>query len=133
MTEYLSTDDVVELHPRAMHETGDVSQGLRDRGLLESAVMRPQFLAHYQGADLFEQAAVLGSGISRSQPFVDGNKRAGYTAIIFFLDLNGYRLAAPPLELARVLLATSQPGLDIEHAERELADWLRTHTEPMPG
>ncbi len=130
MTEYLTTDDVIDLQIRAMHETNEEPQGLRDRGLLESAVMRPQFLAHYQEADLFEQAAALGNGISRSQPFVEGNKRAGYAAVVFFLDLNGYEVTGEPLEFAAALLGAAQPGVNPAEGEAALAAWLREHTAP---
>jgi len=133
MTEYLTTDDVIDLQIRAMYETNEEPQGLRDRGLLESAVMRPQFLAHYQGADLFEQAAALGNGISRSQPFVEGNKRAGYAAMIFFLDLNGWEVIGEPVELAAALLRAAQPGADPAEGEAMLATWLREHAVPAPA
>ncbi|MCC6179658.1 MAG: Fic family protein [Chloroflexi bacterium] len=131
---------------RAAVVTGDVLPGLRDRGLLESAVMRPRFLAHYLGADLFHQAAALGLGISRSQAFVDGNKRAGQAATWIFLRRNGYRLTVPALELARRLLEVVESTSDAEQGvvcplgessedeesdERVLAAWLRTHTMPV--
>src|ERR1044071_7171077 len=104
MVKYLSTDDVIDLSIIGVRATGDVPQGLRDRGLLESAVMRAQFLAHYGDADLFEQAAALAHGISHSQAFVDGNKRAGLQAVSIFLRVNGYRLPDDRLAFARVLL-----------------------------
>jgi death-on-curing protein len=130
VVEYLTTDDVTDLHVHALHATGDVAQGLRNRGLLESAVMRPQFLAHYSDADLFEQAAALACGISRSRAFVDGNKRVAQTSAAFFLAINGLEVAEP-LAMARVLLEAAQPGTNQDDAERALADWLRLHTCPM--
>jgi len=130
MTEYLSTDDVIDLYELAVRATGDIPQGLRDRGLLESAVMRPQFMAHYQGADLFLQAAALAHGISRSQAFVDGNKRAGLQAASVFLRLNGFRLPQDRMPFARLLLEMSDPGLSVGEAEERLAGWLRAHTAP---
>src|SRR5690349_2042750 len=107
MTEYLSTDDVIDLYILAVRATGDDPQGLRDRGLLESAVMRPQFLAHYGDADLFLQAAVLAHGISQSQAFVDGNKRAALQAATIFLRLNGYQLPDDRMPFARLILAVA--------------------------
>ena len=130
MTEYLSTDDVIDLYELAVRATGDIPQGLRDRGLLESAVMRPQFMAHYQGADLFLQAAALAHGISHSQAFVDGNKRAGLQAVSVFLRLNGFRLPQDRMPFARLLLEMSDPGLSVGEAEERLAGWLRAHTAP---
>src|SRR6187551_319245 len=104
--------------------TGDRPQGFRDRGLLESAVMRPRFLAHYLDADLHLQAAALGLGISRSQPFVDGNKRAGYAAMRVFLLVNGLTLTGAPLDLAHELEAQAEPGTDPDAADQHLASWL---------
>jgi len=127
--EYLTVDDVIVIHRRAMYASGEPFQGIRDQGGLESAVMRPQFLAHYLSADLFEQAAVLGLGISRSQAFVEGNKRTGHMAIVFFLDLNGYRLTADPLDLARQIAAAAQPGVEHDAADQALATWLRANVE----
>src|SRR3712207_1374736 len=88
MTVYLSTDDVIDLHARAVRATGDSPAGIRDHGGLESAVMRPRFLAHYGGADIISQAAALATGLSRAQAFVDGNKRVAYLAALVFLELN---------------------------------------------
>ena len=130
MVEYLSTDDVIDLYIIAARATGDEPQGLRDRGLLESAVMRPQFLAHYGGAGLFEQAAALAHGISHSQAFVDGNKRAGLQAVSMFLRINGYRLPNDRMPFARLLLEVTAPELDAAEAEQRLAAWLRAHTAP---
>jgi death-on-curing protein len=129
-TRYLETDEVLSIALQAIVSTGDEPQGLRDRGLLESAVMRPRFLAHYLNADLHLQAAALGLGISRSQPFVDGNKRAGYAAMRVFLLVNGFALTGTPLDLAHRLEAQAEPGVDPDEADQRLADWLRAHTAP---
>jgi death-on-curing protein len=127
---YLETDDVVSIALQAIVSTDDWPQGMRDRGLLESAVMRPRFLAQYLQADLLLQAAALGLGISRSQSFVDGNKRAGYAAMRVFLLVNGLALAGVPLDLARTLEAQAEPGTDPDVADQRLANWLRAHTTP---
>lgn len=128
---YLDTEEVISIALQIIISTGDRPQGMRDRGLLESAVMRPRFLAHYLEADLYLQAAALGLGISRSQPFVDGNKRAGYAAMRVFLLLNGVALTADPLDLARELEALAEPGTDSDEADQHLAEWLREHTTPV--
>lgn len=125
---YLDTDEVTSIALQAIIGTGDRPQGMRDRGLLESAVMRPRFLAHYLDADPHLQAAALALGISRSQPFVDGNKRAGYAAMRVFLVVNGYALLGDPLDLARVLEAQAEAGTDSDTADQRLAAWLREHT-----
>jgi death on curing protein len=127
---YLSTDDVIELAEVTVRLQGDQPQGLRDRGLLESAVMRAQFLAHYAGVDLIEQAAALATGISRSQAFVDGNKRAAYVATLVFLHRNGYELVGDRLAFAIALTSQADPSLSAEEADRNLAAWLREHTRP---
>ena len=127
---YLDTDEVISIALQAIISTGDRPQGFRDRGLLESAVMRPRFLAHYLEADLYLQAAALGLGISRSQAFVDGNKRAGYAAMRVFLLVNGVALAAEPLDLALQLEALAEAGTDPDEADQTLAAWLREHTAP---
>jgi death-on-curing protein len=127
---YLDTDEVFSIGLQAIISTGERPQGMRDRGLLESAVMRPRFLAHYLEAELHLQAAALGLGISRSQSFVDGNKRAGYAAMRVFLLVNGYALAGVPLDLARTLEAQAEPGTDADAADGRLAEWLRAHTTP---
>ena len=127
---YLDTEEVISIALQAIVSTGDRPQGFRDRGLLESAVMRPRFLAHYLEADLYLQAAALGLGISRSQAFVDGNKRAGYAAMRVFLLVNGVALTGEPLDLARELESLAEPGADPDEADQQLAAWLRDHTTP---
>lgn len=127
---YLDTDEVISIALQAIISTGDRPQGFRDRGLLESAVMRPRFLAHYLEADPYLQAAALGLGISRSQAFVDGNKRAGYAAMRVFLLVNGVALTAEPLALAHQLESLAEAGTDPDEADQTLAAWLREHTAP---
>ena len=72
-----------------MRRLGDAPKPLRDEGTLESAVMRPQMAAYYEGADIVRQAALLGVGISQAQAFLDGNKRTAYLALNTFLRMNG--------------------------------------------
>jgi death on curing protein len=127
---YLDTEEVISIALQAIVSTDDRPQGLRDRGLLESAVMRPRFLAHYLEADLHLQAAALGLGISRSQSIVDGNKRTGYAAMRVFLLVNGFAFTGVPLDLARQLEAQAEPGTDPDEADQYLAGWLRAHTAP---
>jgi death on curing protein len=128
---YLTLDDVLAMYEHALIRTDEVPQGIRDRGLLESAVMRPRFLAHYAGADLIEQAAALATGISRSQALVDGNKRVGHLAGRVFLRRNGVELATDPLDFARVLLAVTEPAVSTDAADQRLTAWLREHTAPL--
>lgn len=130
MTAYLSVDDVLALHVDIVRRTGGVPQGLRDRGALESAVARPRFLAHYAGADLYLQAAALATGISRARASIDGNKRTGYYAALIFLHRNELNVLGNSLELARELERVAEPDVSDDDADRRIADWLRTHSEP---
>lgn len=123
---YLSVMDVERLHIDIM-DRANAPSVLRDRGLLESAVMRPRQAAYYEGADLFAQSAKLAAGIALAHAFEDGNKRLAYAACIAFLALNGVRLGADPIALAdQILLLVNRSG-PLDDAEARFADWLRTH------
>ncbi len=119
---YLTAEQVLFIHARLIDETGG-SHGVRDLGLLESAVARPQ--ATFDGKellrDLFLKAAALMQALIQNHPFVDGNKRTGIVAAGLFLQLNGYILQAEnrELELFTLKAATSKTSL------AEIADWLR--------
>ncbi|MCC7023065.1 MAG: type II toxin-antitoxin system death-on-curing family toxin [Thermomicrobiales bacterium] len=100
---YPSIGEVIAMHEYVLRKMGDDPRPLRDEGLLESAVMRPQMAAWYEGADLIRQAALLGTGISQAQAFIDGNKRTAFAAIDSFLWVNGWEITAEPLDLAQQL------------------------------
>jgi len=87
---YLTAGEVIAFHSEIMRRAGQPLALLRDRGLLESAVQRPQNAAYYEEADVVTQAGLYMVGIALNHPFVDGNKRAGYVAGMAFLQLNGY-------------------------------------------
>jgi death on curing protein len=91
--EFLDVDDVLEIHAIQIIEHGG-SEGLRDPGLLRSAVAQPmaQFAGAFLNEDLFEMAAALLTSLVKNHPFVDGNKRTALNAALAFLDLNGYQL-----------------------------------------
>ena len=124
---YLTPQQVLFIHARLIAETGGQS-GLRDLGLLESAVARPQ--ATYDDADLypglFDKAAALLDSLVNNHPFVDGNKRAGITATGLFLLANGYRIRTSSAELEAFTLrvATEHPPT------AELANRLEVHSQP---
>jgi death on curing protein len=130
-TRYLSVLDVEALHTFIMERTGDPPSSLRDRGLLEAALMRPQIAAHYREADLVEQAAVLAIGISQAQSYIQGNKqgnkRTAFIATDVFLRLNGCIFGGDPLEMARRLEAVATREGNEDEATARLADWLREH------
>jgi death on curing protein len=99
-------------------------EGLRDEGLLESALARPQNLFAYEGVtDLARLAAAYGLGIVRNHPFVDGNKRAGLLAIALFLGRNGRRLQARKADATLMMFAAAEGDL----GEEEMASWIREH------
>lgn len=102
------------------HGGGD---GVRDLGLLESAMVRPQNLAQYGKPDLAELAAAYAFGIARNHPFIDGNKRTAAVVSETFLVLNGGALVASDAELVVAFLALAAGEL----SEDELAFWFREH------
>jgi death on curing protein len=110
------------LHAESLAEHGG-SDGLRDKGLLDSALARPQNLAAYGHPDLADLAASYGLGLAKNHPFIDGNKRAAFLAIGLFLYLNGYRLRATQAEATLTVLAAAAGDI----TESELAAWIREH------
>jgi death-on-curing protein len=102
----------------AEHSGGE---GVRDAGLLESAMARPRNLAEYGEPDVAALAAAYAYGIARNHPFVDGNKRTAAVVSETFLGLNGYRLAASDAEMVVAFVALAAGEL----SEDELADWFR--------
>ncbi|RYF97711.1 MAG: type II toxin-antitoxin system death-on-curing family toxin [Caulobacteraceae bacterium] len=110
------------LHGESLREHGGAA-GLRDEGLLESALARPPNLAHHGHTDAFELAASYGVGLAKNHPFVDGNKRAAFLAIGLFLFLNGWRLTATQADATLTVLAVAAGDID----EPALALWLRAH------
>ncbi len=101
--------------------------GLRDRGLLESALERPRNRFRYEpDSDLSTIAAAHGFGIARDHPFLDGNKRVAFQAMYLFMGLNGFRIDAAEEEVVTTMLALASGQLD----EMSLAVWLRGHITP---
>src|SRR5262249_750441 len=124
---FLSVADVMALHIEMMEGMGERPSPLRDEGLLESAVMRPQMAAHYEDADLVRQAALLAVGIAQNQPYVDGNKRTGYIAAVVFLRRNGKPFTGDRLTLAKHLEAVALRTDSLDAATARFEAWLREH------
>lgn len=103
------------------------AQGVRDEGLRDSALGRPENLAAYGQPDVFDCAAAYAFGLSKNHPFVDGNKRAGFLGAGMFLRLNGHRLTASQHDATLTMLALAAGDL----GEADFAAWLRTHTAPL--
>jgi death-on-curing protein len=126
---YLSLADVVALHTLAMERSGYVPAPLRDAGALESAVLKPQMAAYYQGADLDRQGALLAVGIAQAQAFIDGNKRTAYAALDVFLRLNHTPFNGDPVELAKQLEALAERTDSLDAATSRFEAWLRQFVE----
>jgi death-on-curing protein len=116
---------LVLLHDESLAEHGGAA-GLRDDGLLESALARPQHLEIYGNPDLADLAAAYGVGLAKNHPFIDGNKRAAFMAVGVFLALNGQRLVASQAEATLTMLGVASGEMD----EAAFAAWIRTHTAP---
>jgi death-on-curing protein len=119
---WLLEETVIAIHQRQISEHGG-SEGLRDEGLLASALARPQNVLAYgqPPPDLAALAAAYAYGIARNHPFVDGNKRTALVAARTFLLLNGVNLAANQDEKYLTFLQLAQGAL----TEEQLADWIR--------
>ena len=84
--EYLSAEDVINVHDRILESMGAPYAPLRDVGVLQGAVVRPRNAAYYTGADLIRQGSILMVAIAEAQPFVEGNKRTGMISGLAFLS-----------------------------------------------
>lgn len=114
------------VHEAQLAEHGG-GAGVRDAGLLKSALARPQNLAAYGEPDGADLAAAYGFGVACNHPFIDGNKRTAFVCIELFLALNGFTLTASDADCVATMLALAAGDL----AESELAAWIRTHATPL--
>ncbi len=124
MTEWklLSKSVVLAIHDMQLAEHGGGS-GVRDYGLLESALGKAMNLIAYANPDASALAAAYGYGISRNHAFIDGNKRTGFVAAELFLRLNGYSLQADDAQCVLTMLAVASGDI----TEDAFAEWLRIH------
>ena len=118
--EWLSLDLALAIHDRQLAEHGGPT-GVRDQGMLESALARPLNQWTYGEDDLCALAAAYAYGIARNHPFADGNKRTAWVFARLFLRLNGQALSFAPREAIDIVLALAAGEL----SEDELADWFR--------
>jgi death-on-curing protein len=114
---------LLAVHDEQLLEHGGAT-GTRDIGLFESAIARPQQLAHYETPDAADLAAAYAFGIARNHPFVDGNKRTAFVAAELFLALNGLDLNAEDGACVVTMLAVAAGQMD----EATFARWLRAHS-----
>lgn len=117
------------MHAQQLSEHGG-GDGIRDEGLLESALARPQNLLAYaeEPPTLTRLAAAYAFGIARNHPFVDGNKRTALVVALTFLLVNGLKVTAPRDDRYFIFYDLAAGKL----SEEELAHWLETNTEPLP-
>mgnify|MGYP000850354214 FL=1 len=113
------------LHDESLAEHGG-APGLRDEGLLDSALARPVNLALYEQPDVASLAASYGVGLAKNHPFVDGNKRAAFLAVGMFLAVNGFRLRATQVDATLTVMDVAAGVLD----EAAFAQWIREHIKP---
>jgi len=122
---WLDRQSVILLQAESLAQHGG-SSGIRDAGLLDSALTRPINKWNYNSeADLATLAAAYGFGLARNHSFVDGNKRIAFIATALFLRLNGYRLLSTPLDEIQTMLRLAAGEL----SEEEFAVWIRNHTK----
>lgn len=121
---WVSKEALVLLHDESLSEHGGRA-GLRDAGLLDSALSRPLNLLAYGEPDFADLAASYAVGLAKNHAFVDGNKRAAFLAVGLFLYLNGYHLRATQIDATLTMLAVA--ACDI--TEAAFAEWLRQHAQ----
>ena len=121
---WIDSSVILAVHDEQVAEHGGAA-GLRDRGLLESALARPLNLAAYGKPDHADLAACYGVGIAKNHPFVDGNKRTAFVAVELFLTLNGWKLSASDADAVIVMLAVAAGKID----ETGFAQWIRRQAE----
>jgi death-on-curing protein len=120
---WIDLEVVLAIHDEQLAEHGG-QPGVRDRGLLESALARPRNQFSYGEASIARLAASYAFGLSRNHPFVDGNKRTSLVVVELFLELNGSDLTATDAQCVTTLLALAAGEL----TEDQLAEWLTANT-----
>jgi death on curing protein len=126
---WIEERDALAIHDRLLALHGGAT-GVRDRGLLESALARPR--QHYSCAntsDVVEMAALYTAGIIRNHPFIDGNKRTGFVIGVFFLELHGFDFTASEADATQAVMALASGTLD----EAAFTAWLRLNAKRKRG
>ena len=114
------------LHSTSLAEHGGL-EGIRDEGLLESALDRPRNKFSYESeSNIFDLAAAYGFGLAKNHPFHDGNKRVAFLAVGLFLAINGHRLLADQTDAIQTMLSLAAGQL----TENTFAEWVREHAVP---
>ncbi|WEK02703.1 MAG: type II toxin-antitoxin system death-on-curing family toxin [Candidatus Devosia phytovorans] len=124
MPSYLTLEEALRIHRRMLEEFGG-AKGIRDAGLIESALLRPQ-TGYY--ADLIEEAAALWESLAMNHGFIDGNKRVAYACVELFLQLNGVDIYPGNDDIEAFIYRNIEGGtFNKDVIER----WLHEHTEPF--
>ena len=110
---------VIAIHHRQLAEHGG-SDGIRDKGLLESALFRPKYQFNYGNSTIFSLAAAYGFDLAKNHPFIDGNKRTSYVVMRTFLQLNGYDIQASAIEKYETWISLANNQIN----EAQLANWI---------
>jgi death on curing protein len=127
--QWIEERDVLAIHDRLLAVHGGAS-GLRDRGLLQSALARPrQHHAYADSPEIVELAALYTAGIEGNHPFVDGNKKTGFVVGVLFLELNGYRFIASQEDATQAVLSLAAGSVD----EAAYKAWLRANAKRRRG
>ena len=113
---------LITLHDESLAAHGGAS-GIRDEGLLDSALNRAPNLALYGKPDIAELAAAYGFGLAKNHAFVDGNKRVAFLSVGLFLGMNGYKLKATQVDATLTMLAVAGGGMN----EADFANWVRSN------
>ncbi len=121
--QWIDLSVVLAIHEQQIAEHGG-SLGIRDLGMIESALGRPQNLLLYNDPDIFGLAAAYGYGLAQNHGFIDGNKRTAYVVTRLFLILNGYDISASAVEKVITLENVGKGEID----QAALASWLRSHS-----
>lgn len=117
---WLTPELVYAIHDRQLAEHGG-GEGIRDRGLIESALARPRNLAMYDHPDAADLAAAYICGVVKNHGFVDGNKRMAWICGRLFLADNGYRISFDPMDAVQVMMSAASGGV----SESDMAAWIR--------
>lgn len=123
---WVRPDVLLAVHSEQLAEHGG-AESVRDEGLLESALARPQNLAGYGEADAFALAAAYAFGVIRNHPFIDGNKRTGFIAAVMFLELNGFAFAASEVDVVEMTMKAAAG----EASEEDFALWLGRNSKQL--
>ena len=126
---WIEERDALAIHDRLLALHGGAT-GVRDRGLLESALaLRRQHNAYVKASDVVEMAALYTAGIVRNHPFVDGNKRTGFVIGVLFLELHGFDFTASEADATQAVMALASGTLD----EAAFTAWLRENAKRKLG